>query len=188
MIVTMCAIEFKRLIENTKRFVNKSSGNAMIGYIYLEVNAGAKEITATACDGYKVSIEHAQVFEADESFKFFIKPNIPKITKRDRTVELTVADKKAYITVGENIVGYKQPEAQYVDINKVLNDVNQKEVKAAITVNVKLLKEALQGLCNIEDYKPWVRLEIRDKCSPILIIPTKRQEDIKLVLPINSER
>lgn len=33
------ANEFKRLINNTKKFINNSSGNVMMRYIYLEINA-----------------------------------------------------------------------------------------------------------------------------------------------------
>ena len=45
------ANEFKRIIDNTKRFVNKDASNELMSWIYLEINAREMIIKATALDG-----------------------------------------------------------------------------------------------------------------------------------------
>lgn len=176
------AEEFKRLINNTKRFTRDSS-NKLMQYIYLEVNAETKEIRATAVDGYRVSIEYAGVMEVDESFSCYCKKDIPKIKKSDLNVELELADNKLFITVGEYITGYKQPEGEYFKVDKLREDTKAVPVEASIYVDAKLLKEALESI----DQSPFnrtVKIEIRDKKSPILITPAREKKNEKYVLPV----
>lgn len=176
------AMEFKRLIDNTKRFVKNYESNKLMQYIYLEVNAETKEIKATALDGHRISIEYGKVKEAGESFKCYVKPMIPKITKRDMYVELELVDKKAYITVNDNIMGYLQPEGEYFKTDKLISDLEEKPALASIYVDAKLLEEALKSTANAY-YSKYVKVEIRDKKDPVII--RSKGGNIKLVLPVN---
>lgn len=177
------ALEFKRLVENTKKFVSKYESNKLMTYIYLQVNAETKEVKATAVDGHRISVEYTTAIEVDESFNCYIKPVIPKIVKNDRYVELELVDKKAYITVNDNIMGYKQPEGEYFKVDKMIQDLEAKEPTASIWVDPRLLKEALDSA--IYGYNQPVKIEIRDKKDPILIKRKSGYKDIKLVLPVN---
>lgn len=179
------AIEFKRLVDNTKKFVSKYESNKLMLYIYLQVNAETKEVKATAIDGHRVSVEYTTAIEVDESFNCYIKPVIPKITKNDRCVELELVDKKAYITVKDNIMGYKQPEGEYFKVDKMIQDIEAKEPTASIWVDPTLLKQALESASY--GYGEAVKIEIRDKKDPILIKRKKDRKDIKLVLPVSVQ-
>ena len=57
--VKLDANEFKRIIDNTKRFVKRDELNELMSWIYLEINAEEMIIKATALDGYRISIEYA---------------------------------------------------------------------------------------------------------------------------------
>jgi len=173
------AIEFKRLVNGTKRFTGITSNKAS-EYIYLEIDAENKIIKASACEGHEISIEYAKVKEVDVSFKCFIKPNIPKICNSDRNVEIELVDKKAYITVNENITGYKQPEQEFFKIDKLVKDTLENEITASICVDARLLKNALASIKTGWDKS--CDIEIRGKDKPIII--RTGEDNIKLVLPM----
>ena len=86
---TIGADSFKRLINATKRYIRTDYVNKYMTYIRLEISEGL--IKASAVDGNKVSIEYAEA-AYDTPFTCYIKPNIPKITKDDLTVELELRE------------------------------------------------------------------------------------------------
>ena len=180
----IAADSFKRLINNSKKFTRVCS-NRLMSYIYLDVDAEKNIIRAEAVDGHRLSVEYSPVIEADSSFKCYVKANIPKITARDRAVELELIGNKCYVTVGENITGYVQPEGKWFDLDKVINDAEEKPVTASIYVDPKLLKEALDSIGE-GAYRKGVKLEIRGKRDPIMIRPEAfhLKDNIKIVLPI----
>lgn len=178
--------DLKRLVDGTKKFLSKNDNNKLMNYIYLVVDADKKEIKATALDGHRISFEYAQVLEVDESFSCYIRPNIPKITKYDLTAELELVDKKAYVTVGESITGYVQPEGQYFNTDRMLmDDLKKTPVVAFVGVDVALLKDALDSIP--KGYKQYVKIEFRQPHQPIVITPTKQGEkqNQKIVLPVH---
>lgn len=176
------AESFKNVIDNTKKF--RCTYRDMMRYIYLEINAETKELKATALDGHKVSVAYVPCMEVDESFKCFILPAIPKISKKDRYVELELVERRAFITVNQNIMGYIQPEGDFWNIDNLLKEAqNEATVTASIYVDAKLLKDALDSCKG--NYKDWVKIEIRDKKDPI-VITQRHSKNVKLVLPINA--
>ena len=172
------ANEFKRLINNTKKFINNSSGNVMMRYIYLEINAETKEVRATALDGYRVSIEYSKVKEVDESFNCFVRPNIPKITNSDRDAVLELIDKKLLVTVGENITGYVQPEKEYFKVDEIINNLSS-EAAASIWVDPKLAKEVFESA--ITYYKKSVKVTLPTNKKAAIKI--ENENGIKYLLP-----
>lgn len=178
------ANDLKRIVDGTKKFLSKNDYNKLMCYIYLEVDAEKMEIKATALDGHRVSVEYARVVEVDESFKCYIKPNIPKITKHDLYAELELLDKKAYLMVGENITGYVQPGGVFYNVEKFVTDVEKAPIKASVGVNVQLFKEALESVAKGSKY---VKIEVREPNQPISIIPTEKSlnTNCKYVLPVN---
>lgn len=187
------ATVFKNLVNNAKAFVERDSiyTNKMLTYIFVEVDASNKEIKLIALDGHRISVETAQIIEADESFKCFIRPNIPKITKNDRFVELelNMNDGKCFVTVSESIVGYKQPQGEYFDYKKLIRDAENQEAKASILVDASLLKEALNSVKTEGNIRDYVKIEIRDKHLPIVIRYGKKRDrsNLKLVLPVSGD-
>lgn len=176
------ASAFKRMIDNTKKFLSKYDRQLM-QYIFLEADAEAQEIKATALDGHRVSVEYVKA-EVSESFKCYMKANIPKITKHDYYVELELTDGRLLVTVGDNITGYKQPEGEYYKVGQLISDVNSQEVAGRIGVDAKLLKEALES-ANY-GHSRTVILEIpKNPKAPIVIRPYKNERCIKIVLPVN---
>lgn len=179
------AADFKRLINATKRYIRTDHVNKNMGYICLEISEGM--IKASAVDGHKASIEYATA-EHKMSFTCYIKPNIPKITKDDLYVKLERSEGRALITVGDNIMGYAQPEiTDFYNVDKLVNDVTAKEPAASIWMDAKLLKAALDGITG-EGYKrSAVKIEIRGKKDPVIIRTgeVNGKENIKLVLPVN---
>jgi len=178
-------IEFKRLVDNTKRFLSSNNYNALMNYIYLEIDAEAKKIKATALNGWMISVEYGTVKEADSSFTCFIKPNIPKITKRDRNVELELLGERCFVTVGENITGFIQPAGEYYKVNDMISNATNTPAAASIYVDAKLLKKALESVEG-GGLKSHVKIEIRDKTEPVIIRPTAKdlKDNVKLVLPV----
>ena len=179
------AMEFKRLIDNTKRFTSKNSTNKLMQYIYLEVNAETKEVKASAVDGHRISIEYTKAAKITEPFACYVKPVIPKITKRDKCVELELVDNKAYITVNDNIMGYKQPEGEFFKTEKFVSDYCTKPVEASIYVDAKLLQEAIASTANSAIWKNAVKIEIRGRKDPVII--RSKGGNVKAVLPVRVE-
>lgn len=140
------ATDFKRIIDNTKRFTGSECSGSKFSWIYLQIDAESKAIRATALDGHKISIEFAAVSEADESFSCYIKPNIPKITRHDSYVDIEVSNNRLYVQVGESIMGYVQPEGEYYGTEKMINDLLSTPKALTIGVDATLLKEALASI------------------------------------------
>lgn len=160
------ANDLKRLVDNTKKFLGGSRYQKILQYIYLEINVEDNEVKATALNCHTVSEEYAMCVEADQSFSCFIKPNIPKITKKDMYAEIELINGKCYITVGENIVGFVQPEAEYPKVHdQILNWENQKPL-ATVCLRKDLLLAAVQSLRH--DYRQEVRIEIREGKMPVI--------------------
>lgn len=187
---TIRADVFKTLIKNAEKFLRKDSSNKMMNYIFLEINAETMEMTAKAVDGHRVSIEKTRLEETDCSFTCFIKPNIPKITKYDLNATVELINGKCFVQVSESIVGYVQPEGEYINLEKIINETEQKEVKAHVFVDANLLKEALASVEVKGNTRPYVKLEIRDKNNPVVIRygMGNQKDNVKLVLPVMVER
>ena len=181
----ICAGEFKRIIDNTKRFVGDGTLSELMRWTYLEIDAKEKVIRATALEGHRISIEYAELVEADESFTCYIRPTIPKITKRDNYAELEVSNSRLYVQVGESIMGYVQPEGQYYPVDKILKEYQEKEKMITIGINAKYLKDALDSISTYESDKKMAKIDIYDSVSPVIIRTGRKgeRENLKIVLP-----
>lgn len=185
--VKMSASGFKRIINNTKRFTGTEWKNQKYSWIYLKVDAEAKSISATALDGHKVSVEFADIEEADESFSCYIKPNIPKIGKHDQYADLEISNNRLLVQVGESIMGYVQPEGEYFKIDNIMKEATESQKTLTIGVDASLLKDALASISNYGDRIPIAKIELRGPKDAIVIRSGARDkmENIKIVLPLN---
>ena len=178
--------EFKRIIENTKKFVRKEARNDLMSWIYMEIDAKEMTIKATALDGRRVSTESAGLTEADESFVCFIRPEIPKVSRYDAYAELEVNENRLFVRVGESIAGYVQPEGTFYDVSKVLEPLREKEKMAVIGMNAKYLKGAMESISAYGGSK-MCKIEVYGPLQPIVIRPVRKgeRENVKIVLPID---
>lgn len=181
------APDFKRIIDNTKRFVGPEYKGHKFPWIYLTVDGLSKTIKATALDGHKVSIEYADITEADESFSCYIKPNIPKITRHDSYVDIEVSKNRLLVQVGDSIMGYVQPEGEYFKTDKMMGELMESPKTLTIGVDASLLKDALASISDYGDRIPIARIDLRGPKDAIVIRSGERgkRENIKIVLPVN---
>lgn len=173
---------FKKVIKNTKKFTG--SHDKKMSYIYLKIDADNKELTATALDGHTISVEYAKLIGCDSSFKCFIKPIIPKIDRHTEIVELELVDKKLFLTVGEMIMGYIQPDGEFYDTDTIIKGLLDRETKSIVGVSPKLLCKALE--CERDGYKDYAVIETGKPNDAVVIRSVnKNDKSIKVVLPVN---
>ncbi len=182
------AKEFKRIIDNTKRFVSKDASNELMSWIHLEIDAKEMFIKATALDGHRVSIEYAKLVEADESFVCYIRPLIPKVTRYDNYAELEVNKNRLYAQVGESIIGYVQPEGNFYDVDKVLKNLDGERKLETIVINAQYLKDALESISAYSGTRKIAEIDVYAPCHPVVIRSGRKGErdNLKIVLPMNS--
>lgn len=180
---TIQANIFKNLIDNAKRFVRKDGD---FSFICLDIDSENKEIKATALDGYTVSIETAKIWETDSSFRCFVKPFIPIITKNDELVGLELVENKCYVSVGESITGYVQPNDAFAGMEENILKLATEEPKAVIFCDAKLLKRAMESVNTICLKRDVVKIELREEPQPIVIRYGFKRENTKYVLPFRK--
>ena len=180
------ASDFKRIIDNTKKFTAADNMDKM-QYIHLIINADKKTIRAEALDGYRASVEYEKIVETDCSFECYVKPVIPKITKNDEFVELEIDKNRLFVTVGDTITGYIQPGGDFYDLDKVASDATKTEPVRTIGVDPNSLKDALDATKNSGFYRPLAKIEIRETNEAIVIRSGGKdiEENLKIVMPIN---
>lgn len=180
------AKEFKRLIDNTKKFLGQSYGH--MEWIYLKLDAEKKLVKATALDGRRISIEYATLEDVDESFSCYVKPNIPKIARTDNSAELELENNKLYVTVGNFITGYIQPEGEYYKTDKIIREIEEQEPIRTIGINAKYLKEAMESISStVSDNRSIAKIDIRNPVDPIVIRSggdKGKKENLKIILPV----
>jgi DNA polymerase III sliding clamp (beta) subunit (PCNA family) len=182
------AKDFKRLIDNTKKFTRWDDGNnKLMQYIHIVVDAKSMEIKAEALDGHRISIEYGKLMEADESFSCFISPKIPVIVKGAQYAELELAEKKLLIRLGEFIVGCVQPEGKCFEVDELLADMQKTEPVRTIGLNATYLEDAMKAAKNTEDWQPVVEMDVREPDQPVIFRSGKRQnkQNLKVILTVN---
>lgn len=177
------AREFKRLIDNTKRFIRPNvHTSAMMEYIRIKIDIALGEIEATALDGYRIADEYAKFVQADGSFTCYIKPNIPKLTGIDN-IEIELNGDRAYIVAGDSITGYLQPGLEFPDVDVFLKKELERKSKAHVHVNAKYLLDAIQQIPAHERIqKPVISLDVAGPQDPIII--RHGEKNVKLILGV----
>lgn len=178
------ANNFKRIIDNTKRFIGYSK---LMEYIYLEVDADEKIIRATALDGNRISVEYSQIKEADHSFCCYIKPMLPKITRSTEYVTLEFTGDRLLVNADGCITGFVQPEGKYYPVQELIEKELRKEPISTIGINAGYLKDALASVNTGIDTKKVIELDVKNP-EDAVIIKTKSHnglpKNIKLILPV----
>lgn len=176
--------DFNRIISATKGFCAPSSDTFQedfTKYIKLEFDAENSKVTASAIDGYRLSVEHALISDCDESFTAYIRPSV-KLPKNEFAT-ITLEDDEIILRCNEFMCGYKLPELK--------KEANWRAWKPAekpafrIGFNPDLLLSALQAakasVGNV--HKKPVILEFGS--SPLQPVYFRTgDEDFKLVQPM----
>ena len=176
------APSLKRLIQATRGFIDRSDRHPVHKYIRLEFSREFSLVTAIAVDGYKISIEHATC-SVDEDFTAYIKAVIPP-ARKNSVAFIELNDGVCSININGCIVGYQQPDDNFIDWKNALSDVDQKPVQYRIGFNGDYLLAALQAAkASVGNtFSKPIILEFRSSLDPLLI--KTNQSDVKMVLPV----
>ena len=173
--------DFNRIIEATKRFVSDSDHIVCNQYIKMEFCAADNQVTATALDGYRLSVEHSVISDCTEDFVVYIKSNTKLPRRQYARISLEDDGKEAVIRCNGLSFGYTQPKSDGFDWRKVIPET---KVKYRIGFNGNYLLSALQSAkaSSGDSLREPVILEFRSNIEPIILRTNKN--DIKMVLPI----
>jgi DNA polymerase III sliding clamp (beta) subunit (PCNA family) len=178
------ASDLKKLILSTYKFSSTDNCKPVHCYIRLEFKKEFNLVTAIAVDGYKMPVEHSICSQVDEDFTAYIKSDIPKF-KKDSYAIIEVKEHVCFISINGNISGYQQPDGEFLDWNKVLNDVVDKNPIYRIGFDGNALLAALQSAKSSvgNSFRQPVILEFRSPVEPILL--RTNRDDYKMVLPVH---
>ena len=173
--------DFNRLMAATKRFVSKQPGKKLIDWIRIEF---CKEnlVKAIASDGFKLSVEFSIATSIDGNFICYVRPNIAKM--KSRYIEVELVGSKLLITSDDNIIGFNQPEGEYIDYQQSIDNVNETKPKYSIAFNTVYLIETLKSVQATQPGRKICLLEFRGEHEPALI--KTDNENVKLVLPVRK--
>jgi len=180
--------EFNRLITATKKFVGASMAKEVHQWIRLDFCETEKAITASACDGHRLSVEKTQgTWAVEGTFTAYIRPNIGKLRKSRRfnvseVVDLELCGDRLLIEYKGSIHGFKQPCGEGFDHQKAIDDSTQSDVVYRIGFNPRYLVDALQSFDTPSTLREAIVLEFRDPQKPAFI--KMRGFGDRMVLPV----
>lgn len=179
----MNSTDFNRLVKATKDFVDELY-RPILSYIHMEFDANTQTVTAVACDGHKLSTEHAKA-DCDESFSCYVKrdAHIPG----SGYVQITLCEELRQVRLesADFSVSYNQPAGNYLDWKLVVPTTPS---GYSITFDGNLLLDALKAAkasCS-RSFKESLVIEFRDPNEPIVI--RTNEDNIKLVLPLRMQK
>jgi DNA polymerase III sliding clamp (beta) subunit (PCNA family) len=159
--------EMKRIIRATKSFISKNDERPQLQWIRLDFDKETNKMKASALDGFMLSIEFAPLLQIDESFSAYIKPYLPVGAKADY-IEISLENEFCNIVVGDRSVGYKQPQIKWLDTDKIVSDLETKEVVSKIFIDNEKLASALKSI-DIRCMNNPCIIEYRGENTPILL-------------------
>ena len=179
----MNSTDFNRLVKATKDFVDELY-RPILSYIHMEFDANTQTVTAVACDGYKLSTEHAKA-DCDESFSCYVKRDAHIPGGGDVQITLCEELQQLRLESADFSVSYNQLADKYLEWKRV---VPTTPPGYSITFNGNLLLDALKAAkasCS-KSFKGSLVIEFRDPNEPIVI--RTNEDDIKLVLPLRMQK
>ena len=184
----MNSSDFNRIMAAVKGFerrgINDIGGHSILEYICLEFDSKAQQVTAVACDGYRLSAEHA-VANCEESLICHIKHNVR--FPNDRKIYIAMRESLDRVTLecDHVSVSYVQPCGEYFNWRP---RIPATPPNYSIAFNGNLLLDALKAAkisCG-RSFKGPLVIEFRDSNDPIVI--RTNEDDIKLVLPLRMQK
>ena len=171
--------DFNRIMDATKSF-RRSGDKAQFGYVRLDFDATTLKVTANACDGYRLSVEHSVIGSCDENFTVYIRGGFRLPKKQYATIEKV--ENEVQIRCAGALFGFEQPDvSQRFEWQKV---IPKDEPTFRIGFNGNYLLNALQAakVSAGQTFKNPIVLEFWTPTSPMVI--RTNQDDIKMVLPM----
>ncbi len=172
--------DFNRIMDATKQFCGTSTRHKEQEYIRLDFDAEIQRVTAHACDGYRLSVEHSVIGSCDENFTVYIRGGFRLPKKQYATIEKV--ENEVQIRCAGALFGFEQPDvSQRFEWQKV---IPKDEPTFRIGFNGNYLLNALQAakISAGQTFKNPIVLEFWTPTSPVLI--RTNTDDIKMVLPI----
>lgn len=172
--------DFNRIMDATKQFCDTSTRHKEQEYIRLDFDAETQRVTAHACDGYRLSVEHSVIGSCDENFTVYIRGGFRLPKKQYATIEM--AENEVQIRCAGALYGFEQPDvSQRFEWQKV---IPKDEPTFRIGFNGNYLLNALQAakVSAGQTFKNPIVLEFWTPTTPVII--RTNTDDIKMVLPI----
>ena len=172
--------DFNRIMDATKQFCGTSTRHKEQEYIRLDFDAEIQRVTAHACDGYRLSVEHSVIGSCDENFTVYIRGGFRLPKKQYATIEKV--ENEVQIRCAGALFGFEQPDvSQRFEWQKV---IPKDEPTFRIGFNGNYLLNALQAakVSAGQTFKNPIVLEFWTPTTPVII--RTNTDDIKMVLPI----
>lgn len=172
--------DFNRIMDATKQFCDTSTRHKEQEYIRLDFDAETQCVTAHACDGYRLSVEHSVISGCEENFTVYLRSGCRLPKKEYATIEKV--GNEAQIRCNGMLFGVEQPDIlQRFEWQKV---IPKDEPSFKIGFNGNYLLNALQAakVSAGQTFKNPVILEFWTPTTPVII--RTNTDDIKMVLPI----
>lgn len=177
---TILGNDFNRIMDATKQFCGTSTRHKEQEYIRLDFDAETQRVTAHACDGYRLSVEHSVIGSCDENFTVYIRGGFRLPKKQYATIEKV--ENEVQIRCAGALFGFEQPDvSQRFEWQKV---IPKDEPTFRIGFNGNYLLNALQAakVSAGQTFKNPIVLEFWTPTTPVII--RTNTDDIKMVLPI----
>lgn len=172
--------DFNRIMDATKQFCDTSTRHKEQEYIRLDFDAETQCVTAHACDGYRLSVEHSVISGCEENFTVYLRSGCRLPKKEYATIEKV--GNEAQIRCNGMLFGVEQPDIlQRFEWQKV---IPKDEPSFKIGFNGNYLLNALQAakVSAGQTFKNPIILEFWTPTTPVII--RTNTDDIKMVLPI----
>lgn len=172
--------DFNRIMDATKQFCDTSTRHKEQEYIRLDFDAETQRVTAHACDGYRLSVEHSVIGSCDENFTVYIRGGFRLPKKQYATIEKV--ENEVQIRCAGALFGFEQPDvSQRFEWQKA---IPKDEPTFRIGFNGNYLLNALQAakVSAGQTFKNPIVLEFWTPTTPVII--RTNTDDIKMVLPI----
>lgn len=85
--------------------------------------------------------------------------------------------------MGNQIIGFKQPNIEWFDTVGLIKNLEEKEIKARIGVNAEYLQDALKHVHSCSGNYAVV-LEVRERDQAIIARSGKDKRNIRMVMPM----
>lgn len=177
---TILGNDFNRIMDATKQFCDTSTRHKEQEYIRLDFDAETQRVTAHACDGYRLSVEHSVISGCEENFTVYLRSGC-RLPKREYATIEKVGN-EAQIRCNGMLFGVEQPDIlQRFEWQKV---IPKDEPTFRIGFNGNYLLNVLQAakISAGQTFKNPIVLEFWTPTSPVII--RTNTDDIKMVLPI----
>lgn len=181
---TILGNDFNRIMDATKQFCDTSTRHKELEYIRLDFDAETQRVTAHACDGYRLSVEHSVIGSCDENFTVYIRGVFRLPKKQYATIEKV--ENEVQIRCAGVLFGFKQPDNQNPFDYENVFPKEKPQFKIAFNGNYLLTALQAAKISAGNTFRNPIILEFWGPLNPVVI--HTNEDDAKLVLPIRTKK